>query len=52
MLEKTEEAIKNGQFRETGNIRHTRHRTNTNKTKNTTLKTKNMSKTGGESRGS
>ena len=28
MLEKTEGAIKNGQSRETGNIGHTRHRTN------------------------
>jgi hypothetical protein len=36
-----EGAIKNGQFRETGNIGYTRHRMNTNKTKNTTQKTKN-----------
>jgi hypothetical protein len=28
MLENTEEAIKNGQPRETGNIGYTRHRTN------------------------
>ena len=27
MLEKTEGVIKNGQFRDTGNIRYTRHRT-------------------------
>jgi hypothetical protein len=27
-LENTEEAIKNGQSRETGNIKYTRHRTN------------------------
>ena len=32
-LEKTEEAIKNGQSRETGNIGYTRHMTKTNKTK-------------------
>ena len=38
-------AIKNGQSRDTGNIRYTRHRTKTNKTKNTTQKTKNMSNT-------
>ena len=30
-LEKTEGVIKNGQPRETGNIRYTRHRTKTNK---------------------
>ena len=35
-LEKTERAIKNGQFRETGNIGYTRHKMKTNKTKNTT----------------
>jgi hypothetical protein len=35
-------AIKNGQSRETGNIRYTRHRTKTNKWKNTTQKTKKM----------
>jgi len=29
-------AIKNGQSRDTGNIDHTRHRTTTSKTKNTT----------------
>jgi hypothetical protein len=28
MLEKTEGAINNGQSRDTGNIRYTRHRTN------------------------
>jgi len=44
-LEKTERAIKNGQARETGNIWYTRHRTKTNKTKNTTQKTKAMSNT-------
>jgi hypothetical protein len=40
MLEKTERAIINGQSRETGEIRHLRYRTKTNKTKNTTQKTK------------
>ena len=35
-LEKTEEAIKNGRTRETDNIGDTRHKTKTNKTKNTT----------------
>jgi hypothetical protein len=45
-LEKTEEAIKNGQSRETGNIGYTRHMTKTNKKKNTTQKTKKMSNTG------
>jgi hypothetical protein len=44
-LEKTEGAIKNGQSRDTGNIRYTRHRTKTNKTTNTTQKTKKMSNT-------
>jgi hypothetical protein len=34
-LEKTKGAIKNGHSRETGNIRYTRHKTKTNKTKNT-----------------
>jgi hypothetical protein len=43
MLEKIEEAIENGQSRETGNIRHTRHRTKTNKTQ--TKKIKKMSNT-------
>jgi len=43
-LEKTEGAIKNGQSRDTGNIEHTRHMTQTNKT-NTTQKTKKMSNT-------
>ena len=38
-------AIKNVQSRDTGIIRYTRHRTKTNKTKNTTQKTKNMSNT-------
>jgi hypothetical protein len=33
MLEKTEEAIMNVPSRETGNIRYTRHRAMTNKTK-------------------
>ena len=37
--------IKNGQSRETGNIGYTRHRTATNKTNNTTQKTKTMSNT-------
>ena len=32
MLEKTEGAIKNGLSRDTGNVGHTRHKTNTNKT--------------------
>jgi hypothetical protein len=31
-LEKTEEAIKNGQSRDTGNIRYTRHRTKSTET--------------------
>ena len=31
----TEGATKNGQYRDTGNIEHTRHRTKTNKTKTT-----------------
>ena len=35
-LANQEWAIKNGQFRDIGNIRHTRHRTKTNKAKNTT----------------
>jgi len=44
--------IKNGQSRDTGNIGYTRHRTKTNKTKNTTQKTKkdDPQKTGGEPR--
>ena len=33
MNENTEEAIKNGQSGETGNIGYTRHKANTNKTK-------------------
>ena len=36
-LEKTEGTIKNGQFRDTGNIEYTRHRTRTNKTKSRKL---------------
>jgi hypothetical protein len=39
MLENTEGGNKNEQFRETGNIGYTRHRTKTNKTKNTSLYT-------------
>ena len=35
MLEKTEGTIKNRQFRDTGNIRHTRHMTKISKTHNT-----------------
>jgi hypothetical protein len=42
MLEKTEEAIKNGQSKDTGNIGHTKHRTKINKTQSTTQKTKKM----------
>ena len=38
-------AIKNGQSRETGNIWYTRHRAKTNKTKNTTQKTKTLCNT-------
>jgi hypothetical protein len=38
-------AIKNGQSRDTGNIRCTRHSTKKNKTKNTTQKAKKMSNT-------
>jgi hypothetical protein len=41
--EKTEVAVKNGQSRESGNIRH---KTKTNKTKITTQKTKKMSNGG------
>ena len=37
--------IKNGQSRETGNIGYSRHKMKTNKTKNTTQKTKTMSNT-------
>jgi len=40
MLEKNEESIKNGQSGETG---YTRHRTKTDKAKNTTQKTKKVS---------
>ena len=40
-----EGVIRNGQSRETGNIGYTRHRTKTNKTKNTTQKTRKMSNT-------
>ena len=42
---KKEGAIKNGQFRDTGKIGHTRHRTKTNKIKITRQKTKKMSNT-------
>jgi hypothetical protein len=45
MLEKTEGAIENRKSRETGHIGYTRHRTKTNKTKNTTQKTKMISNT-------
>ena len=45
MLEKTEGAMKNGQSRQTGNFGYTRHRKKTDKTKNTTQKTKKMSNT-------
>ena len=38
-------AIKNEQSREADNIGYTRHKTKTNKTKNTTKKTKKMSST-------
>ena len=33
MSEETERVIKNVQSKETGNLRHTRHKTKTNKTK-------------------
>ena len=46
-LEKTKGQIKNGQSRNTGNIGYTGHRRMTNKTKNTTQKTKMMSNTDG-----
>jgi len=50
-IEKTEETIKNGQSSNAGNIGYTRHRTKTNRRKNTTPKTNMMSnKTGGEPR--
>ena len=39
MLEKTEGTIKNGQFRETGNIGFTRHKTKTKKGKTKTTQT-------------
>ena len=42
-LEKPKGKIKNGQSRETGNIRYTRHTTKANKAENTTQKTKKMS---------
>ena len=45
MLEKTERQIKNGQFRDTGSIRYTIHRTKTNKTIITTQKIKKVSNT-------
>ena len=35
-VRETKGAMKNGQSRETGNIGYTRHKTKTNKTKNTT----------------
>jgi hypothetical protein len=35
MLEKTEEAIKNGQSKDTGNIGHTKHIAKINKTQST-----------------
>jgi hypothetical protein len=44
-LYNTEGVIKNGQSRATGCIEYTSHRTNTNKTKVTTQKTKKMSNT-------
>ena len=40
MLEKPNRIIKNGQSRENGNIGYTRQTAKTNKTKNTTQKTK------------
>jgi hypothetical protein len=45
MLEKTEGAVKNGQSRETGNIRYRRHRTKKIKVKTITQKIKKMSNT-------
>ena len=47
MLEKNEGAIKNGTFRDTGNIGQTRHTTKTNTTQkhNTTQKSGKMSNT-------
>ena len=39
MLEKTEGAIKNGQSRDTGNIRNTRHKTKTKKQKQNNTQT-------------
>ena len=42
-VEQPEGAIKNGQYGDAGKIGHTRHRTKTNKHKNTTQKTKMMS---------
>jgi len=42
---KPKRAIKNGQSRDTGNIGYTRYRTETNKEKKTTQKTKKMSNT-------
>ena len=44
-LEKTEGVMKNGKFRDTGNIGYTRHRRKTNKTNNTTQKRKMMRNT-------
>ena len=45
MLEKTEGAIKNEQFRDICNTGHTRHRMKTNKTNNPTQKTKKVTQT-------
>ena len=45
MLDNTEEAIMNGQSKDTGNFGYTRHRTKTNNTTNTIQKTKKMSHT-------
>ena len=45
MLEKTDGVIKNGQSRHTRYIVYTRHRTKTNKIRDTTQKTKKMSNT-------
>ena len=44
-LANTKGTIKNGQTRDTGNIVYTRHRTKTNKTRNTTQKTTKISNT-------
>ena len=42
MLEITEGAFQNGQYRDTGNIVHTKHRTKANEHKNKTQKNKKM----------